>query len=601
MDGGGGIAPMNALAKPEGLALGAKSAIVPAAGEDTGEEEDVSFDLPQDFQYRNAMYYPAMPGNKNVYNYGSGSLYDEFKIAVSFKAGSEGFNVSHIYMPVMTGNIEGEGSNKHFVPVENVDVNFELKQGSNPAAGDVIGRAKLFIASQSNPSGMFYVIPLEKSVYMAPGEEFCVVASFPAGTRAPIFVMPKEEKVVSGRYMAWVESYGWYDVGELFEQQNGSMGYILTCLETKAGSPWISLEGATEETISVAPDASHSLKLRYNAATARMEKGNKAVLVVKSNDPQQPLVNYEVTLDLNGRPVIEGPTSRVYAKEGQTTKVDLSVSDPDLDKLNISLDDASGMAKLVKVEGAADDTPVITALEDGSFAVEEYTKPVKAIVEIAPDYGDAVTGNAFVLTAADAAGKTSDFSVRYDIEHVNRAPVAVEHAPVLIGVGSTSQVLPYAELFDDPDGDELSYTFAFTATDLAEAYTTPTGVIFFGKKVGKATAKVTATDPDGLSAVAEVEVEVQDASGIEGVEAPESGLTVMPNPVEDDLNAVCGFNAVDVDFVLYDVAGKAVAVAKADVSAGEAVVIPVASLPAGHYVLTAVWAEGSAAARVVKR
>lgn len=600
-DGGGGIAPMNAPAKPEGLALGAKSAIVPAAGEDTGEEEDVSFDLPQDFQYRNAMYYPAMPGNKNVYNYGSGSLYDEFKIAVSFKAGSEGFNVSHIYMPVMTGNIEGEGSNKHFVPVENVDVNFELKQGSNPAAGDVIGRARLFIASQSNPSGMFYVIPLEKSVYMAPGEEFCVVASFPAGTRAPIFVMPKEEKVVSGRYMAWVESYGWYDVGELFEQQNGSMGYILTCLETKAGSPWISLDGATEETISVEPDASHSLKLQYNAATARMEKGNKAVLVVKSNDPQQPLVNYEVTLDLNGRPVIEGPTSRVYAKEGLTTKVDLSVSDPDLDKLNISLDDASGMAKLVKVEGAADDTPVITALEDGSFAVEEYTKPVKAIVEIAPDYGDAVTGNAFVLTAADAAGKTSDFSVRYDIEHVNRAPVAVEHAPVLIGVGSTSQVLPYAELFDDPDGDELSYTFAFTATDLAEAYTTPTGVIFFGKKAGKATAKVTATDPDGLSAVAEVEVEVQDASGIEGVEAPESGLTVMPNPVEDDLNAVCGFNAVDVDFVLYDVAGKAVAVAKADVSAGEAVVIPVASLPAGHYVLTAVWAEGSAAARVVKR
>ncbi len=126
-------------------------------------------------------------------------------------------------------------------------------------------------------------------------------------------------------------------------------------------------------------------------------------------------------------------------------------------------------------------------------------------------------------------------------------------------------------------------------------------MIFFGKKAGKATAKVTATDPDGLSAVAEVEVEVQDASGIEGVEAPESGLTVMPNPVEDDLNAVCGFNAVDVDFVLYDVAGKAVAVAKADVSAGEAVVIPVASLPAGHYVLTAVWAEGSAAARVVKR
>jgi len=183
--------------------------------------------------------------------------------------------------------------------------------------------------------------------------------------------MPKEEKVVSGRYMAWVESYGWYDVGELFEQQNGSMGYILTCLETKAGSPFISLDGATEETISVEPDASHSLKLQYNAATARMEKGNKAVLVVKSNDPDQSLLNFPIYLDLNGSPVIEAPAARLYAKEGETTNVTIPVSDPDNDDFTVELTDPEGIAAITEVVADASDAGAeITTDENGIVTVK---------------------------------------------------------------------------------------------------------------------------------------------------------------------------------------------------------------------------------------
>lgn len=590
---GGGIAPMAAE-----IAATRKAAIVPAADEPA--QDDPVLDLPESFEYRNTLYYPGMPGSKAVYNYGSYNLYDAFKAAVSFKAGSEGFNVSHVYIPVTTANLEGSEGNQHYEFAENVDISIDLVQGSNPAEGDVIGHAKLFIASQNTPAGSFYVVPLEKSVYVLPGEEFCVVVNYPAGVRAPAYLTAKEEKIVAGRYMAWTEEAGWFDVAELLEPNYGSLGYILTCLETKEGSAWISIDGTVPETISVAPGETHAISLRYNAASARMEKGNKAVLVVKSNDPNQPVVNYPITLDLNGRPVVEGPAGRIYAKEGQTSKVELSVSDPDGDKLTVSLTDASGHAKLVKVEGEATDTPVISAGEDGSFTVSDYTKPVKAFVEITPDFGDAVAGNAFVLTAVDAAGKTGEFTVRYDIEHVNRAPVVLDPATVTIAVGATSPVLSYGELFDDPDGDELKYSFEFAATDIAEAYTTPTGVIFYGKKVGTGTAKVTATDPDGLSAVADVIVEVSDMSGIEGVDAPASGLTVMPNPVGDVLNAVCGFEASDVDFVLYDVAGKSVAAIRTDVSAGSAVQMQLASLPAGHYILTAVWADGSATARVVK-
>ncbi len=47
--------------------------------------------------------------------------------------------------------------------------------------------------------------------------------------------------------MAWTESVGWYDVAELFESSNGSLGYILSCLETKPGEPWIKLVSETYE------------------------------------------------------------------------------------------------------------------------------------------------------------------------------------------------------------------------------------------------------------------------------------------------------------------------------------------------------------------
>lgn len=426
------------------------------------------------------------------------------------------------------------------------------------------------------------------------------MATFDAGVKMPSYIVGKQDAYVPNRYMGYYDSYGWYDMSSLFVDTYGSLGYIMTPLETVPGQPWISLVETAGDN-QVAPGETAKVNFEINPAAARLEKGNKAVLVIKSNDPERPVVNFPVYLDLNGAPVVSGPENIVYAKEGETTSVEITVADPDMDDFALNFQDGSAMAKVASVEAAEGDAATITAGEENSWTVSGATEPVTVTVEIAPEFGQASAGNAFVITAEDKAGKSTEFTVRYVVEHVNRAPEAVEHAAVEVPLGGTSAVISFAELFTDPDGDELSFAFTPITGTVAEAYTTPTGVIFFGKTEGTAEATVTATDPSGLTAVAKIPVKVMDMSGISSVDASSAMITVMPNPVEDTLHALCGFDADNAVFTLYDAAGKAVAVETADVNAGTTVDINVASLPAGHYILVATWADGGVTARVIKR
>jgi len=594
-DLGGGIAPwsktvkMNTEANAEILA----KAITSVRPLDTS---DNAYDVPQNFEYTNALFYPAAPATSNIYNYGSNSFHDKYKASTQFTAPAEGFNMSHLYMPVTLASRTETGS----VMASDYTVTIEVVLGSEPTGENIVGRGKLHIAEQEDKYGRYYVIPLEHSVYLNPGEEFCVVATFDAGVTAPAYIIGKQDAYVPNRYMGYYDSYGWFDMAAIFEKSYGSLGYIMTPLETVKGQPWISLvETVGENEIAVGETV--QVNFEVNPAAARLEKSNKAVLVIKSNDPAAPVVNFPIYLDLNGAPVIAGPENMVYAKEGETSVVAVTVSDPDLDDYTIAFSDGSGMAKVASVEAAEGDAATITAGEENTWTVAGATEPVTVNVEIAPEFGQASTANAFVITAEDNTAKNSEFTVRYAVEHVNRAPEAIEHADVEVPVGGTSPVISFTELFSDPDGDELTYAFTPVTGNIAEAYTTPTGVIFFGKAEGDIEASVTATDPAGLTAVAKIPVKVMDMSGISSIDASSAKLTVMPNPVEDTLHAICGFDADNAVFTLYDAAGKAVAIETADVSAGKTVDINVASQPAGHYVLVAAWADGGVTARVIKR
>lgn len=585
--GGGGIAPWAASLKAASASVPETCRVIAKAKALDTKADKSALDEPDNFDYRNAMFYPALPGTQAVYNYGPNSLYDMFKAATWYKAPDEGFNVSHIYTPV---SIE---------TATNVDIRVEIIAGSSPAEGGaVLGKGKLHIASQANPAtGQYFTIPLDKSVYLNPGEEFCVVITYPAGIKLPAYLVAKEEAVVTGRYLAWTQEAGWYDVGELFNDQYGSLGYIMTCLETVEGQPWIKLlDTATEGTVEAG--SSTDVKFAINAAAARLEKDNKAVLVIKGNDPNAPLINFPIVLDKNGTPVIVAPEGIVYTKEGTKTTVDVTVTEPDGDNFTIEFADASGNARITAVDAG---NGTATAGEDGTYKVSGTKEPVAVSVEIAPDYGSAAAGNAFNITVTDDKGLYADAAVRYDIEHVNRAPVAAtDIAPVVIAKGSMSEIIALSSLISDPDNDRLEYTVTMPHYRFAEAYTTADGVIFYGKTAGKVTATVTATDPSGLTATVEVPVEVTRKSGLTDAEAAAGIVKVTPNPVDGDINVFCGFEADDALFTLYDAAGKVISANNAPVAAGAPVVIPADALARGIYILTVTTDDRTYTVRIIK-
>lgn len=508
--GDGGIAPMMARRYAANADTVAAKTLRDGLAADVMpmDKSENLYDTPQDFEYLNGLYHPAMTGSSVAYNYGANSLYAKYKAATVFTAPAEGFNISHIYTAVTVEE------------AKDVDIRVEVITGSDPEQGQVVGKATLHIDGQEDAgSGSFYVIPLESSVYMNPNEQFCVVITYPEGIKTPSYVVRKEEGHVAGRYLGWVEDFGWFDVAEIFEEQYGSLGYILSCLETTKGDSWVKMLN-TETEYSLAVGESANIDIQLNAATARLEKGNKAMLVIKTNDPNMPLLNFPITLDKNGAPVIEGFDGTLYANEGEETLTEVYVSDPDLDQYTVRFADAAGHATLAGLKAADDDAAVITPVEgeENAFIVTGATEPVKALVSIKPDYGTAGDGvQTFTIGVEDVAGHKALYDGRYQIVHVNRAPEAVKAEDIVLGLGSVSGIVKYADLFTDPDGDVLTYTFEMGLSDVADAYTTLDGVIFVGKAEGTATATVTATDPYGATTTLKLTIVVSNGTGVDDI------------------------------------------------------------------------------------
>lgn len=577
--GGGGIAPIshsvNILGEDAVKLLSAniqsETAITPLAN-----ETDNLYDAPstQDFEYNNALYYPSLTGMP-ANSYGTGNTYGLYKAATHYVAPEGGFNISHVYFATTLTNTSNTGVIESVV--ENVDYLIEIVAGNDYENGTVVGKGTFHIDEMVGAN--FVIAALDKAVYLDEGQEFYIRITYPVGVKFPAYLSSKEESVVSNRYMGYVEGYGWFDVASMFKDQYGSLGYIMTALETVPGEPWIKLLNETTSG-EVAIQESVDINLAINAASAPLEKGNKAMLVIKSNDPQQPIINLPIYLDLNGKPVITSEAGTILAAEGTTTQATINILDVEGDNFTFSMVDNGNLAKITNVEGGT-----ITEDENGVYNVEgaDATTGVNVTVDITPDYGDEGS-YAMSFFAKDAVGNEAQTDISYTVAHTNRAPEATVLEDITIEQGSTSAVLNFADMFTDPDGDDITYQLYVSSKTIISTFVSGTSAIFVGNEVGTVTITVVATDSNGASTTLTFKVNVVEASGIADITI-KTGVNIYPNPVVEILNVTCNFDAADASFALYSLNGVKVIDSTANVVNGETITINVGHLADGLYLL----------------
>lgn len=183
-----------------------------------------------------------------------------------------------------------------------------------------------------------------------------------------------------GRYMAWLRGNGWIDVGTNLEQQYGSFGYFMTCVEKDAGKPWIKLLD-TETSGEVAVGGEKEIKFEINANSTYFDKNNTATLVIKSNDPERKLVNYHITLNKNAAPVVTLPEGTTTVAEGAQADMAVSVADSEGDAFTVRMSDESGIAS---VTGHKLDDGTDAEMTDGVVSVPAG-KTLSMTVTLAPD------------------------------------------------------------------------------------------------------------------------------------------------------------------------------------------------------------------------
>lgn len=541
-------------------------------------ETNILFDLPNGFEHTNSLYYPAFPGSTEAYQYGTGNTYGVYKAGTYFVAPENGFNLSHVYLAATVGTLQ------------NVDIKVEIVKGESLDAGIVIGQGNRHIDKQENPNmGTFMVIPLEKPVYLHAGEEFHVVITYPVGILNPAYLCKKEEAYVSNRYMGWVEGYGWFDLAAMFKDQYGSLGYIMTCLEQTPGSSWVSML-TTDLSGELAVGESKVVKVKFEAETAPLDKDNKAVLVIKSNDPEKQLVNYPVYLDKNSAPEIVAPSSKLLVKEGGQAKVEVVVTDVEGDVFTVKLGDEFGIVKLDGVTPASDNATV-EKVDDTTVRVtvqaedaETTALAARLTFTLAPDYGTAGTYR-FVLTATDSKNNSRVAAVDYTVQHVNRTPIAKAQNDIEVKIGETSPVISFSSLFEDPDGDELTYRITIPKNEFVDSYSAAGGAIFSGLKKGEVDVTITATDVAGASADCTFKVKVITGVGINELELKDA-VSVYPNPVVDKARIICDVDTEsEISYKLYDVNGAILYNESAVTASGEAHVIDMDGFAAGVYYL----------------
>lgn len=550
-----------------------------ALREATGEDAFI-WDLPSGGGFTNSLYYPILQptsaAKATIIGTGSSALGDNFYAATRYTSPAEGFNLTHLYFVGTVGDLK------------NVDIEASVILGSDVTAKKrTIGHGKLRVESESpnSQSGTYNgeprLLKFDKPVYVNPGDTFFVVLKYPAGYAVSADMTSKDGEMTPGRYMAFLNSLGgWVDIEEMYDEaySYGAFGYCMSCIEHEPGKPWITMSAdKTEGTLAVGEKLPVTFDI--HAESTYYDKGNRATLVVHTDDPDNKTVNYHVTIDKNAAPAVTLPKGTPDVAEGDSTVLTLTASDEDGDAFTLALSDDSGIAAITAAAGEG-----VTLSTDGTVSVAKGQTAVLTVT-LRPGYETAGNHTA-TLVASDALGNRSETDLVYHVSHTNRAPVIDGPTEITVAKGAQSKAYSIYEFAMDPDYDDITFTATTADTRIAEAYTSASGLVVAGNKVGETTLTLIVTDTLGASTKADIAIHVVSSTGIGGVSAGDGSVSV--DTEDGTATVIIGRDVAEATLTLYDNGGKAIARREAHgLKAGDRIALDGVTLTPGVYHLAA--------------
>ena len=134
------------------------------------------------------------------------------------------------------------------------------------------------------------------------------------------------------------------------------------------------------------------------------------------------------------------------------------------------------------------------------------------------------------VTATDPNMLVGELS--FEVLVPNRPPALLgELPPTRMHTGDSPVKLVLSEYFADPDGQQLTYRATSSDTTVASVAVTADTLVVVGGSQGEATVTVTATDPGGLSATAQMTVMVQNRPPVVAKELPSAHIQPGRPPV----------------------------------------------------------------------
>ena len=271
-------------------------------------------------------------------------------------------------------------------------------------------------------------------------------------------------------------------------------------------------------------------------------------------DPQPPA---------NRAPVANPSVTAATLVEGVSMESSLAseFSDPDGDALTYSGSSSDQAVATVSVAGS---TGTVTAVSAGTATV--------------------------TFTATDPGGLSASFQMSITVEAANRPPEVVGTVANANLAAGESRTIEAADLFSDPDGDELAFSASSSDDSVATAAADGSSVTVTAVAEGSASVTITAADPAGASVDLAFGVNVEAANAAPEVsdtipaQSATAGDTItldladhFSDPDGDDL--AYGASTSDSDVAAASVAGSELSVVAA--GAGSAEVTVTATDPEG--------------------